>query len=88
MPDKTFYIDIPVSESNYRLAEKIYEATMNAMSERIGYKKYDHLADDSMQKILNSYRKIAENNKKRIITIDGTKTAEEIHKQIVKELGF
>ena len=88
MPDKTFYIDISVSESNYRLAEKIYESTMNAMSERSGYKKYDHLADESMQKILDSYRKIAENNKQRIITINGTRTAEEIHKQIVKELGF
>ena len=80
IPDITFYIDISVEESEYRLAPLILE---NVERGSEGYKKYDELASEKMQKILNTYRKIAKEDGRRIMIIDGTKSKEEIHKQII-----
>ena len=85
MPDKTIFIDISVKESEYRLAPLIYSQIDSGSN---GYKKYDELETEHMQKILNMYRKIASENKDRIISIDGTREIEEIHRDIVKSLGF
>ena len=87
MPDKTFFMDISVTESEYRLAPLIYYSAMNEDG-RSGYKKYDELATDHMQRILNVYHYLAEKNPERIKTIDGTSSPSDIHNQIIKELGF
>ena len=86
MPDITFYIDISVEESEYRLAPLLYENAEN--SDRNGYKKYDELATEHMQKILNTYRKLAKEQNDRIYTIDGTASVEEIQQEIITKLGL
>ena len=83
MPDITFFMDISVEESEYRLAPLIYSFDSGG-----GYKKYDELETEHMQKIVDVYHKLAEENKDRIKTIDGTLQQEEIAKKIIEELGF
>lgn len=78
MPDITFFIDIPVSVSEERLAPLVYEAMVAGE----GYKKYDELATSHMQKIVNAYKQIATENKDRITTIDGTQSVETIRSKI------
>jgi len=85
MPDKTIYMDISVEESEYRLAPLIYLQIDNGNA---GYKKYDELETQHMQKILNVYRKLAKENQDRIIKIDGTEQIENITENIIKKLGF
>ena len=80
MPDLTFLIDIPVSVSESRLAPLVYEA----MVQGEGSKKYDELATNHMQKILNVYHKLAEENKNRIKVIDGTKDVNDVFEEIKK----
>ena len=85
VPDKTFFIDISVEESEYRLAPLLYSyENIN----NNGYKKFDELKSEHMQKILDTYHYLAKQNINRIKTINGLKTKEEIHQQIIKELGF
>ena len=84
MPDKTFFMDISVNESEYRLAPLIYSATMEVG----GYKKYDELTTDHMQKILNAYHKLVKENKDRIVSIDGTLAIDTIHYEIIKQLNI
>ena len=79
IPDITFLIDIPVSVSESRLAPLVYEAIIKGE----GYKKYDEIETSNMQKIVDSYRKIATNNSDRVKIIDGTLDKNEIHKKIV-----
>lgn len=86
MPDKTFFIDISVQESEYRLAPLLY-SYINDGNARNGYKKYDELTTEHMQKILNIYHKLAKDNDGRIITIDGMQNIEDIHNQIIHELN-
>ena len=86
VPDITFYIDISVEESEYRLAPLLYESAEN--TERNGYKKYDELASEHMQKILNTYRRLADEQKERIYTIDGTANIEAIQREIIEKLGL
>ena len=88
MPDKTFFIDISVAESEYRLAPLIYYSVVNENGTDSGYKKYDELKTEHMQKILDVYRHLATTENKRICPIDGTKTKEEIHREIIEKLGF
>ena len=84
MPDKTFFMDISVSESEYRLAPLIYEAEIKSG----GYKKYDELTTDHMQKILDIYHKLVNENKDRIVSINGTLPIEMIHAEIIKNLNL
>lgn len=84
MPDITFFIDIPVSVSEKRLAPLVYEAIVKGQ----GYKKYDELETLQMEKILQVYKRIALENDNRIKTIDGTKTIDEISKEIISNLNF
>ena len=83
IPDITFLIDIPVSVSESRLAPLVYEAIIKGE----GYKKYDEIETSNMQKIVDSYRKIATNNSDRVKIIDGTLDKNEIHKKIVSIVG-
>ncbi len=85
-PDITFFIDISVEESEARLAPLLYSNTEDP--NRSGYKKYDELESEHMQKILNTYRKLAEENKDRICRIDGTLDVETIHNTIIKKIGL
>lgn len=85
MPDKTFFIDIPVKESEHRLAPLIYYSTTNGGS---GYKKYDELKTEHMQKISDTYHYLAKIENKRICLIDGLRMKEEIHQEIIKKLSF
>ena len=86
MPDKTFFIDISVAESEYRLAPLIYYSVVNENGTDSGYKKYDELKTEHMQKILDVYRHLAKTENKRICSIDGMKTKEEIHREIIEKL--
>ena len=79
MPDLTFMMDITVRESEERLAPLIYSSAGNE-----GYKKYDELETEHMQKILDVYHKLAEENRDRIVKIDGMLASEDIEKQILK----
>ena len=79
MPDITFFIDIPVSVSETRLAPLVYDA----MVQGAGYKKYDEIKTEEMQKIVNNYKKLAELLPDRIYRIDGTKTIKDIHNEII-----
>ncbi len=78
MPDKTFYIDIPVNESIRRLEKFVFLLPEG--------KKYDEFEPEHMQKILDVYRKLATDDD-RIVKIDGLKTKEEINKQIIEEIN-
>ena len=79
MPDITFFIDIPVAVSETRLAPLVYDA----MVQGAGYKKYDEIKTEEMQKIVNNYKKLAALFPDRIYRIDGTKTIKDIHNEIV-----
>ena len=79
MPDITFFIDIPVSVSETRLAPLVYDA----MVQGAGYKKYDEIKTEEMQKIVNNYKKLAELFPDRIYRIDGIKTIKDIHNEII-----
>ena len=85
-PDITFFIDISVEESEARLAPLLYSNTEDP--NRSGYKKYDELESEHMQKILNTYRKLANKQKERIYTIDGTANIEAIQREIIEKLGL
>ena len=79
MPDLTFMMDITVRESEERLAPLIYSSTFNE-----GYKKYDELETEHMQKILDVYHKLADENQDRIVKINGMQAPEDIEKQILE----
>ena len=79
IPDITFFIDIPVSVSEARLAPLVYDA----MVQGAGYKKYDEIKTEDMQKIVNNYKKLADLFPDRIYRIDGTKSIKDIHNEIV-----
>jgi dTMP kinase len=82
MPDITFLIDIPVEVSEARLAPLVYEAMISGQ----GYKKYDELETSHMQKIINEYHNISNEYKDRVKLIDGTKSIDEIHNDIVEKI--
>lgn len=79
MPDITFFIDIPVSISETRLAPLVYDA----MVQGIGYKKYDEIDAVRMQKIVDNYKQLANIFPNRIYRIDGTRSVKDIHNEIV-----
>ncbi len=93
MPDVTFFIDIPVSESEYRysLMDESNSGVLIDESGNVvetGYKKFDHIETAHMQKIVDMYHRIAKEDSKRIKTIDGTLPEEEINEKIVEILGL
>ena len=84
IPDVTFFMDISVELSEYRLAPLILGNIEHGNPD--GYKKYDELATEHMQNIVNTYRFLAKKNSDRIKTIDGSLPVEEIAIIIDKEL--
>ena len=85
MPDITFFMDISVELSEYRLAPLILGSIEHGYAS--GYKKYDELATEHMQKIANTYRFLAKKNSDRIKTIDGSLSVDKIATIIDKELS-
>lgn len=71
-PDLTFLIDISYSESLKRKGK-------NHKPDRIEKKKSAYF-----NKVVAGYRDIAKKNRKRVKLIDGTKSIEHIHSQIVE----
>lgn len=71
-PDLTFLINISYRESLKRKAQ-------NRKTDRIEQKKGTYF-----NKVVNGYLDIASKNKKRIKVIDGTKSIEHIHTEIVE----
>jgi dTMP kinase len=77
LPDITFIIDIPVGVANKRKMEK-GEASLDRME----------LSDSIFfEKVRNGYLTIAK-NEKRFRIIDGTKSIEEINKNIIEEIAL
>lgn len=76
LPDKTFLINISIDESVKR--KKI----MGKSSDRIEQKKISYY-----KRVINGYLKISEKNKIRIKVIDGKKSVEDIHKEIIQSLS-
>ena len=85
LPDVTFFMDISVELSEYRLAPLISASIEHG--DTAGYKKYDELETEHMQKIVNTYRFLAKKNSDRIKTIDGSLSVDEIATIIDKELS-
>lgn len=71
-PDLTYLINISFRESLKRKAQ-------NRKTDRIEQKKGNYF-----NKVVNGYLDIASKNKKRIKVIDGTKSIEHIHSEIVE----
>ena len=71
-PDKTFLIYISIDEYVRR------KNLMKKQEDRIELKKISYYLN-----VINGYLKIAANNKKRFVVIDGTKSVEVIHKEII-----
>jgi dTMP kinase len=77
LPDITFIIDIPIVIANKRKMEK-GEASLDRME----------LSDNIFfEKVRNGYLTIAK-NEKRFRVIDGTRSIEEINKNIIEEINL
>jgi dTMP kinase len=77
LPDITFIIDIPVAVANTRKMEK-GEASLDRME----------LSDNIFfENVRNGYLTIAK-NEKRFRVIDGTKSIEEINKNVIEEINL
>jgi dTMP kinase len=77
LPDITFIIDIPIVVANKRKMEK-GEASLDRME----------LSDNIFfEKVRNGYLTIAK-NEKRFRVIDGTRSIEEINKNIIEEINL
>lgn len=74
-PDITFVLDIDIETHSRRLAKR------NASKDR-----YESLNEDFHLKVINGFRKIAENDKKRCCLIDSSNTVEHTHNIIVKKI--
>lgn len=75
IPDKTFFIDIPIEEMENRKHQYSFESL-----DRIEISK-NHF----FEKVREGYKSLAERND-RFILIDGTQTIEKIHQQIIKNI--
>jgi dTMP kinase len=74
IPDITFFIDIPVDEAENRKRQKLHhELDRIEVSEKAFF-----------EKVRNGYLYLSKD--KRFRRIDGTKSVQEIHSQIVKEI--
>lgn len=72
VPDLTFLINISIEECIRR------KKLMKKTEDRIEQKKISYY-----KKVIAGYLKIADNNKRRFVVIDGNRSVEEIHKEIV-----
>lgn len=68
-PDITFYLDISINE--------VFKRSKNVKLDRFEGEKVEFI-----ERVINGYRKIAKENPQRIVLINGTKSIEEIHKNI------
>lgn len=75
IPDLTFLINISIDECVKR------KKLMNKTEDRIEQKKISYY-----KKVNNGYLQIAKNNKGRFVVIDGTRTIQEIHTEIISVL--
>lgn len=75
IPDKTFFIDIPIEEMEKRKHQFTFESL-----DRIEVSK-----NRFYEKVRKGYLKLAETHD-RFIVIDGTQTIEQIHNQIIKNI--
>lgn len=75
IPDLTFLINISIDECVKR------KKLMNKTEDRIEQKKISYY-----KKVTNGYLQIAKNNKGRFVVIDGTRTIQEIHTEIISVL--
>jgi dTMP kinase len=74
IPNITFFIDIPVEEAENRKRQKLHhELDRIEVSER-----------DFFEKVRNGYLYLSKDQRFR--KIDGTKSVQEIHQQIIKEI--
>jgi len=71
VPDLTFLINISIDECIKR------KKLMKKKEDRIEQKKISYY-----KKVINGYLKIADNNNRRFVVIDGSKSIDEIHKEI------
>ncbi len=72
VPDLTFLINISIEECIKR------KKRMKKTEDRIEQKKISYY-----KKVSDGYLKIADNNKRRFVVIDGNRSVEEIHNEIV-----
>ncbi len=72
VPELTFLINISIDECIKR------KRLMRKKEDRIEQKKISYY-----KKVIAGYLKIADNNKGRFVVIDGSKSIEEIHKEII-----
>ena len=75
-PKKTFWIDTPVN------------VCMERIGKRFKKDKFEIKKNDFFVRVKNGYKKIAEQNRKRVIRIDGSKSANHIFNLIIEELGY
>jgi dTMP kinase len=74
-PDLTFLINISIDECVKR------KKLMNKKEDRIEQKKISYY-----KKVINGYLQIAESNKNRFVVIDGARSIQEIHSEIISVL--
>ena len=72
VPDLTFLINISIEECIKR------KKLMRKKEDRIEQKKISYY-----KKVISGYLKIADNNNRRFVVIDGSKSIDEIHKEII-----
>ncbi len=75
VPDLTFLINISIEECVRR------KKLMKKTEDRIEQKKISYY-----KKVSEGYLKIADNNKRRFVVIDGNRSVEEIHNEIVSHV--
>lgn len=75
VPDLTFLINISIDECVRR------KKHMKKTEDRIEQKKISYY-----KKVSEGYLKIADNNKRRFVVIDGNRSVEEIHNEIVSHV--
>lgn len=75
-PDITFLIDVDT------------EVAMKRIKGRDGNNRYENMDEKFHKKVRKGFLEIAKENPKRIKIIDGTKTIEEIHQEIIGILGL
>jgi len=72
VPDLTFLINISIEECIKR------KKLMRKKEDRIEQKKISYY-----KKVISGYLKIADNNNRRFVVIDGSKSIDDIHKEII-----
>ena len=72
VPDLTIYLDLPVEEG------------LNRAKGRAGLDRFEEEEIDFFERIRNSYLKLAQEDSKRIVTIDSTKSEKEVFEMAKK----